>query len=68
MLATIVLLKKWKYAPSKSRNGGNMSAIIMLHMKWKYALAESRKWWEHKKWREYVSNDCAAYEIEMRTF
>ena len=38
MLATIVLLMKWKYTPPKSRS-----------------------------WQEHVSNDYAAYEMEIRT-
>ena len=41
--ASIVLLMKWKleYAPSKSRNGGNMSTKFVLLMKLKYALSLS---------------------------
>ena len=63
-----VLLMKWKYAPSKSREwreyisneSGNMSAMIVLLMKWEYAHPNQKR-------RKQVSHDCAAYEMEIRT-
>ena len=37
-----------------------MSAVIVMFLKQEYALPDNRKW------REHVSHDCAAYEMEVR--
>ena len=52
---------KWKYALAESRKGGSMSGMIVLLMNWEYAHPD-------QEWREHVSYNCAAYELEMRTF
>ena len=59
MLATIVMLMKWKCTHSNQ----SVSASIVLLMKLKYALSLS----ESRKWQEHVRYDCIAYEMELRT-
>ena len=57
----MVQLMKCNYAPTESQNGRNKSATIMLLIKYKYALPDNQKW------REHVSRDGAAHELQLRT-
>ena len=77
----IVLLMKYKYAPSKSRDWrehvSNNCAPYEMEIRTgcggnKSAMTVLLMKWEYahpdQKWREHVSHGCAAYEMEIRAF
>ena len=47
--------------PLRVKRGRNKSAMIVLLMKYKYALPDNQEW------RDHVSRDGAAHEIQLRT-